>query len=901
MNSFRRRVALPVDFSPPTAAQDEPQETIYQPETSNTPRPSPVVVVRGSMVRRLQPASSLNPSLTGPNPNMLGYSPPSPSSGSSVSLETPPAAKWAPSPGVTKRRGRAATPKQAVDSPPPPSPPPSCPPPAPVESSLLPPPSIPLPSPPVKKKAKPAWAAAWTSNNSDEASGEADAVSNRQSKIKNWGNDDQPNRNQSKTSVPQMVLTVEGQWKLEGHEADVKSMAESVPILQARLSGGVKAEQEQEMKALENLYKGGDATLSRLQREGVVLCGLSAKPAGQLYRQQLWRLASRQNDLPHYKFKAGEGILLTRFSQDRPGSYKEAMEGTVVQAKRDHLIIAVDQLDSEALASNEKTLWRCDQSIRDTTAQRQLEAIQRLSMLPQSPSEILIRCIISGSLNSSLIAEQPPIWVRDKEWRDDAKEALALETGLNSSQRRAVAKSMTSGFTLWQGPPGTGKTRTLLALIKVLVNTSAKKIARWKTMGSVLAAADTNAAVDNLVEGLSLIKGLRVVRVGSPAKVRESLRHLTLEALAEDSTKRGQKAKEAREAARKMMDELKSRNDKGQSIDEDLMRKCRKDFATADTALKEAMAEVLDRAHVICATCTGSGDPSLGSRSFRCVIIDESSQATEPATLMPLTRGAECVIMAGDQKQLPPTVISQKALEYNLDVTLFERVSGNGVATMLLDTQYRMHPSISLFPSQHFYGGKLKDGVGADTKPPPRGFPWPAFTSTKEPMPVAVVSVEGHEEKAGATGFDPASKASKGSGSDGVSFRNTLEADVSVQAAHSLLSSGDIESVAILTPYKGQVRLLENLLRERASHFNSLMGHVVVSSVDGYQGREADAVVFTTVRSNKEGSIGFVSDLRRLNVAITRPRRGLVIVCNPETLKEGSPKHWGRYVSQSLI
>ena len=244
-----------------------------------------------------------------------------------------------------------------------------------------------------------------------------------------------------------------------------------------------------------------------------------------------------------------------------------------------------------------------------------------------------------------------------------------------------------------------------------------------------------------------------------------------------------------------------------------------------------------------------------------------------------------------------PQVISQKALEFNLDVTLFERISGNGVATLLLDTQYRMHPSISLFPSQHFYGGRLKDGVGSDTKLPPKGFPWPA-TSNKEPMPVAVIScAEGREEKAGVVGFDPASKTSKGSGTDGVSFRNVLEAEVSIQAAHSLLHFGDIDSVAILTPYKGQVRLLESMIREQTSHFESLKGQVVVSSVDGYQGREADAVVFTTVRSNKEGSIGFVSDLRRLNVAITRPRRGLVIVCNPETLKEGSPKHWGRYVS----
>lgn len=253
--------------------------------------------------------------------------------------------------------------------------------------------------------------------------------------------------------------------------------------------------------------------------------------------------------------------------------------------------------------------------------------------------------------------------------------------------------------------------------------------------------------------------------------------------------------------------------------------------------------------------------------------------------------------MAGDSNQLPPTVISQKALEFNLDVTLFDRVSGNGVTTMLLDTQYRMHPSISLFPSQHFYGGRLKDGVEAAAKPPPLGFPWPAVTSKGGPMPVAVVAVvDGREERAGVTGFDPAFKAKKVD-DGGASFKNPMEAGVAIQVAHALLSHGDIDSVAILTPYKGQVRYLESLLRDHSAYFDSLDGHIFISSVDGYQGREADAVVFTTVRSNDQGSIGFVSDLRRLNVAITRPRRGLVLVCDPATLKAGSPRHWGRYVS----
>ena len=132
----------------------------------------------------------------------------------------------------------------------------------------------------------------------------------------------------------------------------------------------------------------------------------------------------------------------------------------------------------------------------------------------------MCRLVLVGSSRAApLLAEQPPLWVRDPQWRDDARAALAAQTNLNSSQRRAVALALVRGTTLWQGPPGTGKTRTLLALIAVLVATNSANPRRWGAMGPVLACADTNAAVDNIVEGLDA-RGLRVVRVGNPAKVR---------------------------------------------------------------------------------------------------------------------------------------------------------------------------------------------------------------------------------------------------------------------------------------------------------------------------------------------------------------------------------------------
>jgi len=207
-----------------------------------------------------------------------------------------------------------------------------------------------------------------------------------------------------------------------------------------------------------------------------------------------------------------------------------------------------------------------------------------------------------------------------------------------------------------------------------------------------------------------------------------------------------------------------------------------------------------------------------------------------------------------------------------------------------------MHPAIASFPSAHFYGGRLRDGVTAAAKPVPLGLAWP-----NPAVPVALLALEeGREERAavGKSGGGAASAAATtrggggGGDDDGGSYRNLPEAAAALRAAHALLAGGDVASVAVLTPYRGQVRALEHLLRTAlAPHFRGL--DITVSSVDGYQGREADAVVFSTVRCNARGAIGFLADRRRLNVAITRPRRGLVVVGSPRTLR--SSPDWAAF------
>ena len=289
------------------------------------------------------------------------------------------------------------------------------------------------------------------------------------------------------------------------------------------------------------------------------------------------------------------------------------------------------------------------------------------------------------------------------------------------------------------------------------------------------------------------------------------------------------------------------------------------------------------------------------------VVIDEASQATEPATLVPLVRGAHCCVLAGDPAQLPPTIVSAAARdECGLDVTLFERLAGAGLDVLLLDTQYRMHPAIAEFPSQQFYAGRVRSGVTAAQRPPARGLAWP----DAEGAPVAVLAVEeGVEERADQGGSRArrmaagalAASADGGGGGGGAaaaSFRNTAEARAALRAAEALALGGDVRTLAILTPYRGQVRLLERAARRLGPDWPSPGVELVISSVDAYQGREADAVVFTAVRCNARGSLGFVDDPRRLNVAITRPRRALAVVCSPRTLSAGSAT-WAAFLEHA--
>jgi len=410
--------------------------------------------------------------------------------------------------------------------------------------------------------------------------------------------------------------------------------------------------------------------------------------------------------------------------------------------------------------------------------------------------------------------------------RDQARLALSKYgsfEGLNASQRLAVEGAVTNRLTLIQGPPGTGKTVVAIRIMQYWARLAESEALPGEQPKPILATSDSNIAVDNLVEGCANA-GLVVVRLGRPESIRPDLLRFCID---------------------------RPRNS-GESYG----------------SIYQEKLHSLKNAQIICCTCIGSGADILDNMSFERVLVDEATQATEPAVLVPLTRSCRQLVLVGDHCQLPPTVLSTRASEEGLGVPLFSRMVACGVPPYMLDTQYRMHPGIAMFPSDLFYGGKLISGVTAPERRPLLGFPWP-----REEFPVAFVPVPHGIE------ID-----------DGVSKANEAEAEAVCHSVSLLLEGGQCgpQDIAVVTPYAAQVRLVRRLTKKLVSG----PPYIEVSSTDGFQGREKEAVVFSAVRSNDYGTVGFVSDWRRVNVSFTRARRALIVIGNDATLRRGDPDTW---------
>ncbi len=423
---------------------------------------------------------------------------------------------------------------------------------------------------------------------------------------------------------------------------------------------------------------------------------------------------------------------------------------------------------------------------------------------------------------------------------------------LNTFQKDAVRAALGArDVALVHGPPGTGKTTVLVEIIR---QTAVRGL-------SVLATAPSNIAVDNMLEKL-LDTGLRVVRLGHPARTLEPLRHATLLAQMEEHPDREviRLMDEDRERLVVLRHRRQSRGATGLDEDRQIKKEIKSLWKEAQ-ALEKALAKrIIQRAQVVLSTHGGIGK-NLSNEHFDLVCLDEASQSTEPLSWVPILL-AQKVVLAGDPLQLPPTIYSKEAAEAGLKTTLMERLQPDLPDNLqtLLRVQYRMNETIMGFSSQRFYEGKLM-----------------ADDSVRDHRAIGLPHVQPTELTESALVFvDMAGTGSQETWNELLDSReNEGEGRLAARLWEDLEAAGiKKEWTAVITPYGAQARLLRGILPKGLE----------IGTVDGFQGREKEVVIVSLVRSNDKGEVGFLSDTRRMNVAMTRARRLLIVIGDSATI-----------------
>ncbi|HLL25566.1 MAG TPA: AAA domain-containing protein, partial [Kofleriaceae bacterium] len=382
----------------------------------------------------------------------------------------------------------------------------------------------------------------------------------------------------------------------------------------------------------------------------------------------------------------------------------------------------------------------------------------------------------------------------------------------------------------------------------------------------------SNRAVDNL--GILLAEaGVRAVRLGHPARISPTLATITLDAQvdADGATKL---AREWRDRARALRKTAAGR--RGPEAKE-LWQEARALDRDAHAELGNTARRIVDRADVILATCVGARHPLVGDVAFDCVIVDEATQAPDPLMLIPLSR-AKVAVLAGDPNQLGPVVTGGAAIEITLGSTIFERLA-RAENTVMLEQQHRMHVDIMTFPSRSMYAGKL---VAAPAVAAHRLEDLDVAPDPLRPKPLWLVDTAGKDWLEERTDFEPGGSlnAQPAFQFDPSTFNSQNAARIAAEARRLLSRGLPPTDIAIIAAYSAQARRLRELLRaERAAGLE-------IGTVDGFQGREKEAVIVDLVRSNDRGEIGFLANTRRMNVALTRARRFLLVLADSATLGE---------------
>lgn len=538
----------------------------------------------------------------------------------------------------------------------------------------------------------------------------------------------------------------------------------------------------------------------------------------------------------------------------------------------------------------------------------------------------------------------------------------------SSGDESSVADTVPSGETrmaLVLGPPGTGKTKTIIEAVRLLKQHFAIP---YPVLLCTYTNVAVDNLVEGIVRQTSFVdlpgrakpKPLRPLRVGSPGKVRPALEPHTLEAqlaahplateyqaLQDRITNLVKRRKDLRIRIKDIRVKIgssvpapahahdvhgqgvplaavgavgkgvgsgrtagraKGLQGRLEAMEADMLT-LEKQEAGCRRALyaiwKDMSEDVVMGADVVCTTCITSASFALNVVDFPLVFIDEASMSTEPASLIPLMKGSQHVALIGDHKQLPPVITSPEAQSQGLGVSLFERLSEeNFLPSIMLDVQYRMHPTISRFPSHEFYDRELRDGTVDETGRvvpgliPPESRVYPELVSASPTF-----GLDTDLRQLGADGR-PSVVFLDHVGNESVKDRsrvNWTEGHIVCSLVEDLLLRNPTlpgSQIGIIAPYAAQITLLTRLLtidKNYAERFRSVLGaqramelaNVEVKTVDGFEGREKEVIIFSTVRNNATGHIGFLADRRRLNVGLTRAKRGLFVVGSINTLRIG--------------
>ena len=433
---------------------------------------------------------------------------------------------------------------------------------------------------------------------------------------------------------------------------------------------------------------------------------------------------------------------------------------------------------------------------------------------------------------------------------------------LNESQQRAVQMILdASDIAIVHGPPGTGKTTTLVQAITAMFRRDHQRI---------LVAAPSNTAVDLLSEKLAE-QGLNVLRVGNPARVSERLSALTLDSKmqAHTSMKEMKKLKKQANEFRNMAHKYKRNFGKAERDQRKaLFDEARNIMKTVERTEQYIIDDLLAKANIITATLVGTNHYTVRHLTYNTVVIDEAGQALEPACWIPILK-AKKAVLAGDHYQLSPTIKSEEAAKKGLRSTLLEKNIGlHPPAVSLLEVQYRMHELIMGYSSKVFYEDKLKADVSVAEK---------LLFPGDEPFRFIDTAGCGFDEK-----------------SAGTSVTNPEEATFLLRHLSNLITSlnginpgADLPSIGVISPYKQQIEILKEQLLQLpvlAEH----LSRIAVNTIDSFQGQERDIIYISLTRSNSENIIGFLSDIRRMNVAMTRAKKKLVIIGDSSTLGQAA-------------